>query len=231
MTDLPMTKAPEESMSEKAEHTPLPWRIGGYCARPTAKLLKGTRIEADRGDGFAFHIAAVGAHPGINADQARANAAIIVRSVNSLPYLVEALEEIVVSFASPRDLKKIAIAALSKYRGEMSKADDAVRDQMIGCLRDADNKLCSDAADEIERLRSQLAAAEKAYAPVEAANTSLLQQKIALEVRLQAMRKALEEIANRAGNHGDPDAADWLPSIEKIADEALRSLTEGAGKC
>jgi hypothetical protein len=35
-----------------------------------------------------------------------------------------------------------------------------------------------------------------------------------------AIREAFYEIANRASNMGDPDAADWLPSIYRIACEA-----------
>jgi hypothetical protein len=39
--------------------------------------------------------------------------------------------------------------------------------------------------------------------------------------RLKFLEATLTEIANRAANMDDPDAADWLPSIYKLACEAL----------
>lgn len=37
----------------------------------------------------------------------------------------------------------------------------------------------------------------------------------------ERLTNALGEIANRAGNFMDADAADWMPSIYKIACEAI----------
>lgn len=76
-------------------HTATPWRIEGHSSRPREDRLKGHRIISDRGDGFEFHIAAVGTHPGINAEVAKANAALIVEAVNnhaSLKARIEVLE-------------------------------------------------------------------------------------------------------------------------------------------
>jgi hypothetical protein len=39
--------------------------------------------------------------------------------------------------------------------------------------------------------------------------------------RIEALEAALQEIAHRAGNYEDVDAADWLQSIHKIAAAAL----------
>lgn len=41
------------------------------------------------------------------------------------------------------------------------------------------------------------------------------------ESNMQKLTEALTEIANRAGNFMDPDAAEWMPSIYKIACEAI----------
>lgn len=106
MTDLPMTKH-EESMSEKAEHTPLPWAACGrwVCEENDPGHNVGICVCEDR----------------ITEAETFANAALIVRSVNSLPYLVEALDRIA---NHPRhqnpanEMQCIARAALSKYRGE-----------------------------------------------------------------------------------------------------------------
>lgn len=49
----------------------------------------------------------------------------------------------------------------------------------------------------------------------------------------EQLREVLLEIANRAANMLDPDAADWMPSIYKLACEAVGknpwSLLEAAG--
>jgi hypothetical protein len=84
MVDQPMT----------ATHTPTPWRVNGYYSRPLPDKPKGSQIVSDRGDGFEFHIAAVGTHPGINTEQARANAAFIVEAVNSHEALKARIQEL-----------------------------------------------------------------------------------------------------------------------------------------
>ena len=58
-----------------------------------------------------------------------------------------------------------------------------------------------------------------------------LQREAADEI--ERLREVLLEIANRAANMMDPDAADWMPSIYKLACEAVGenpwSLLEAAG--
>lgn len=44
---------------------------------------------------------------------------------------------------------------------------------------------------------------------------------IQLNAEIERMTAALCEIANRASNMGDPDAAEWMPSIYKLACEAI----------
>lgn len=123
MTDLPMIKAPEESMSEKVEHTPIPWEMQ----------------EADPSEGVGIIGSNLGGLVAISCMQptefdagdtrrAEANAALIVHSVNSLPYLVEALEALQLqalqsSVNDPanewgQEALAMTRAALSKYRGE-----------------------------------------------------------------------------------------------------------------
>lgn len=93
-----------------SEHTPTPWKVGGYCCRPNGGLPKGTRIIAIRDDGFEFHIAVVGTHPQINADHARANAAFIVKAVNGYDETQDLLTDLWFHFSDTFDpvLKKIA---------------------------------------------------------------------------------------------------------------------------
>lgn len=88
-----------------ATHTPTPWRINGHYSRPLPDKPKGSQIVSDRGDGFEFHIAAVGTHPGINAEQARANAALIVEAVNNYASLKARIAELEAELASCRDMQ------------------------------------------------------------------------------------------------------------------------------
>lgn len=54
-----------------------------------------------------------------------------------------------------------------------------------------------------------------------------------IKIENDRLRATLHEIANRAANMADPDAAEWMPSIYKIACEATgedpSSLLRAAG--
>lgn len=91
--------------------------------------------------------------------------------------------------------------------------------------------LCDAAIDEIERLRAQLAAAEATIATAEKMVRSDTEVKTELRSQLEAARKALEEIKDRA--MGSADKVRCLRTIDRIrliAIEALRTLTPGADK-
>lgn len=86
-----------------SNHTPVPWKIGAYCSRPNADGMKGHRIISDGDDGFEFHIAAVGTHPGINSEAARANAVLIIEAVNNYAAMRTGIESLRLQLVKVRE--------------------------------------------------------------------------------------------------------------------------------
>ncbi len=95
------------------EHTPLPWAVG-YLERRIVREVPGMADGVEN-----YSIAEAKFHGLLSVEEARANAALIVSSVNSLPALVKALEEVAELEGFGRDTRKakqIARSALAAYR-------------------------------------------------------------------------------------------------------------------
>jgi hypothetical protein len=93
------------TMSEETEHTPLPW-VADSDDRPGMAWNIHILSASDRDMRICFMT---------SAGPAQQNADLIVRSVNAVPDLVKALEEIVASLTS-MEAREIARAALANYR-------------------------------------------------------------------------------------------------------------------
>jgi hypothetical protein len=99
-------------MSEK--HTELPWSVGANGR----SVVKGVPGLADGHDHYMIAVAS--SHSLLAPSETKANAELIVRSVNALPDLVMALEEIE-SFctggdAAEKHIHSIVCAALAKVK-------------------------------------------------------------------------------------------------------------------
>jgi hypothetical protein len=105
----------------------------------------------------------------------------------------------------------------------MSELVKRLRDTALAILKGANAGplLLEDAAAEIERLTAELAEAKRHAEEFDAAVTECEQ----LEAERDALRAALERIANYCGNRG---AA--LPSVAHMAREALRGNENGCGE-
>lgn len=126
----------------------------------------------------------------------------------------------------------------------MTKADDDLVEHTLTpwhATAKENARLIVEAVNNYDRLRAQLAAAEeelgewKQAASVEAGlRREFLARTEAAEAQLQAMRKALEAGSFQARQwirkaKGPRDRAVAI-AFESFCNEALRSLTEGAGK-
>lgn len=142
-----------------SNHTPVPWKIGAYCSRPNADGMKGHRIISDGDDGFEFHIAAVGTHPGINSEAARANAVLIIEAVNNYAAMRTGIESLRLQLARAR--KVIDAECEQKYKLVAEKNDllgqlASVRSATIEeCARIADGWLARYGETEIKYTTAQ----------------------------------------------------------------------------